>query len=93
VWALVEELTLQRIKGFELCLTIVGTPQWGPCTRECGLLPPARLRWLCGLYSLGDGVFGCLVYAWALSRYGLLGRCYVGDACQVLGAVRAVLAS
>jgi hypothetical protein len=47
--ALAEELTLLQISRSELCLTIAGALERGPCMRGCGLLPPAIPRWLCGL--------------------------------------------
>jgi hypothetical protein len=62
---LVKELTLLWIRGSELCLTIVGTPPWGPCTRECGLLPLAIPRWMCSLALwvaislIAQSVHGC----------------------------------
>jgi hypothetical protein len=47
------ELALLWTKGSELCLPIVSTPQRPPGMRECGLLPPAISRWLCGLLRSG----------------------------------------
>jgi hypothetical protein len=51
--ALAKELAILRIRGFELCLTIVGTPQQAPCMKECSLLPLAIPRWLCSLPRSG----------------------------------------